>query len=105
MQHLLGDEHLHPIVKGVAGERSPKSIENRGNEGNMALERSRLRWEIAPWRPFWYLDDSERHIQSFIGGPMWRFPVEERGWLPAVYVFETYKEVYSELFTGCLQGI
>jgi HSP20 family protein len=36
----------------------------------MVLERWRPRWDITPWRPFWWLS------------------AEERGWMPAIDVFE-----------------
>lgn len=55
----------------------------------MVLERWRPRWGITPWRPFRELEDWERRLEDFFGRPMWsRLPVDERGWMPAVDVFE-----------------
>jgi HSP20 family protein len=54
----------------------------------MVLERWRPRWGIAPWRPRREIEDWERYLEDFFGRPMWRLPVEERGWMPAVDVFE-----------------
>ncbi len=47
----------------------------------MVLERWKPRWGITPWRPL-------REIEDFFERPMWRLPVEERGWMPAVDIFE-----------------
>ena len=54
----------------------------------MAIERWRPRWEIAPWRPFTELEEWERRFSDLLGRPSWRLPVAERGWMPAVDVFE-----------------
>jgi HSP20 family protein len=54
----------------------------------MVLERWRPRWGITPWRPLREIEDWEQHLEDFFGRPMWRLPVEERGWIPAVDVFE-----------------
>jgi HSP20 family protein len=57
-------------------------------EGAMAIERWRPRWGITPWRPFRELEEWERRLDDLFGRPLWRLPVEERGWMPAVDVFE-----------------
>jgi HSP20 family protein len=57
-------------------------------EDAMAIERWRPRWGITPWRPFRELEEWERRFDDLFGRPSWRLPVEERGWMPAVYVFE-----------------
>jgi HSP20 family protein len=57
-------------------------------EDAMAIERWRPGWGIAPWRPFRELDEWERRFDDLWGRPLSRLPVEERGWLPAVDVFE-----------------
>ena len=54
----------------------------------MAIERWRPRWGITPWRPFRELEEWERSFDDLFGRPLWRLPVEERGWMPAVDVFE-----------------
>ena len=54
----------------------------------MAIERWRPRWGITPWRPFRELEEWERRFDDLFGRPFWRLPVEERGWIPAVDVFE-----------------
>jgi len=54
----------------------------------MAIERWRPRWGITPWRPFRELEEWERRFDDLFGRPLWRLPVEERGWMPAVDVFE-----------------
>ena len=54
----------------------------------MAIERWRPRWGISPWRPFRELEEWERRFADLLGRPLWRLPVEERGWMPAVDVFE-----------------
>ncbi len=54
----------------------------------MAIERWRPRWGITPWRPFRELEEWERRFDDLLGQPLWRLPVEERGWVPAVDVFE-----------------
>ena len=54
----------------------------------MDLERWRPRWGITPWRPFRGLEEWERRFEDMLGRPMWRLPVEEIGWMPAVDVLE-----------------
>jgi HSP20 family protein len=54
----------------------------------MVLDRWRPRWGIAPWRPMRDIEDWERQLEDFFNRPAWRFPVEGRGWMPAVDVFE-----------------
>jgi HSP20 family protein len=54
----------------------------------MAIERWRQRWGITPWRPFRDLEEWEQRFDDLLGRPFWRLPVEERGWMPAVDVFE-----------------
>jgi HSP20 family protein len=54
----------------------------------MAIERWRPRWGITPWRPFRELEEWERRFDDVLGRSLWRLPVEERGWMPAVDVFE-----------------
>ena len=54
----------------------------------MAIERWRPRWGISPWRPLRELEEWERRLDDLFGRPLWRLPVEERGWMPAVDVFE-----------------
>jgi HSP20 family protein len=54
----------------------------------MAIERWRPRWGITPWRPFRDLEEWERRFDDLLGRPLGRWPVEERGWMPAVDVFE-----------------
>jgi HSP20 family protein len=57
-------------------------------EDAMAIERWRPRWGITPWRPFRELEEWERRFDDLLGRPLWRLPVEERSWMPAVDVFE-----------------
>jgi HSP20 family protein len=57
-------------------------------EDAMAIERWRPRWGITPWRPFRELEDWERRFDDLFGRPFGRWPVEEKGWMPAVDVFE-----------------
>jgi HSP20 family protein len=57
-------------------------------EDAMAIERWRPRWGITPWRPFRELEEWERRFDDLFERPLWRLPVEERGWMPAVDVFE-----------------
>jgi HSP20 family protein len=57
-------------------------------EDAMAIERWRPRWGISPWIPFRELEEWERRFADLLGRPLWRLPVEERGWMPAVDVFE-----------------
>jgi HSP20 family protein len=54
----------------------------------MAIERWRPRWGITPWRPLRELEEWERRFDDLLGRPLWRLPVEERGWMPAVDIFE-----------------
>jgi len=54
----------------------------------MAIERWRPRSGIMPWRPFRELEEWERRFDDLFGRPLWRLPVEEKGWMPAVDVFE-----------------
>jgi len=54
----------------------------------MAIERWRPRWGITPWRPFREMEEWERRFEDLLGRPLWRLPVEERGWMPAVDIFE-----------------
>jgi len=54
----------------------------------MAIERWRPRWGITPWRPSRELEEWERLFDDFFGRSSLRLPVEERGWMPAVDVFE-----------------
>jgi HSP20 family protein len=57
-------------------------------EDDMAIERWRPRWGITPWRPFRELEEWDRRFDDMLGRPLWRLPVDERGWMPAVDVFE-----------------
>jgi HSP20 family protein len=54
----------------------------------MVLERGRSRWGLTPWRPFGEIEDWERRLEDFFVRPMLRLPVEEKGWMPAVDIFE-----------------
>jgi HSP20 family protein len=54
----------------------------------MAIERWRPRWGITPWRPLRDLEEWERRFEDLVRRPLWRWPVEERGWMPALDVFE-----------------
>ena len=59
----------------------------------MAMERWRPGWGISPWRPFRELEEMQRRFEEIFGRPflpaMWRrVPAEERGWAPAIEVFE-----------------
>jgi HSP20 family protein len=59
----------------------------------MAMERWRPRWGVIPWRPFREMEEMERRFEDIFGHPflpaVWRrLPVEERGWAPAIEVFE-----------------
>ena len=54
----------------------------------MAIERWRPRWGITPWRPFRELEEWDRRFDDLFGRPLSRWPVEEKGWMPAVDVFE-----------------
>jgi HSP20 family protein len=57
-------------------------------EDVMAIDRWKQRWGIIPWRPFRELEEWERRFDDMFGRPLLRLPVEERGWMPAVDVFE-----------------
>jgi HSP20 family protein len=57
-------------------------------EDDMAIERWRPRWGITPWRPFRELEEWDRRFDDMLGRPLWRLPVDERGWMPALDVFE-----------------
>jgi HSP20 family protein len=57
-------------------------------EDAMAIERWRPRWGITPWRPFRELEEWDRRFDDLFGRSLWRPPLEERGWMPAVDVFE-----------------
>jgi len=58
----------------------------------MAMERWRPRWGISQWRPFPELEEMERRFEDIFGRsllPAWRrLPLEERGWVPSIDVFE-----------------
>lgn len=54
----------------------------------MAIGRWRPRGGIAPWRPFRDLEEWERRFDDLFGRALWRLPIEERSWMPAVDVFE-----------------
>lgn len=54
----------------------------------MAIERWRPRWGISPLRPFRNLEEWERRFEDLLGRPLWRLPIDEKGWIPAVDVFE-----------------
>jgi HSP20 family protein len=59
----------------------------------MAIERWRPRWHITPWRSFPELEEMERRFDEIFGRAfqprVWRrLPVEERGWAPAIEMFE-----------------
>jgi len=54
----------------------------------MAIDRWRPRWRIIPWRPFRELEEWERSFDDLFGRPLGRLPVEEKGWMPALDVFE-----------------
>jgi len=54
----------------------------------MAIEIWRPRSGITPWRPFGELEEWERRFDDLFGRPSWRLPVEGRGWMPVVDVFE-----------------
>ena len=59
----------------------------RLKEEFMVLERWRPRAGLTPWSPFRELEDWERQFENFFGRPVWR-PDGERGWMPAIDVFE-----------------
>jgi len=59
----------------------------------MTMERWRPGWGIIPWRPFRELEALEQRFDDIFGRPflpsIWRrIPIEERGWAPAIEVFE-----------------
>jgi len=58
----------------------------------MVMERWRPRWGLVPWRPFREMEEMERRFEDIFGRsllPAWRrLPLEERGWAPAIEVFE-----------------
>ena len=54
----------------------------------MVLERWRPRWGVTPWRPFGEIEDWERRFEDFFGRQMLRLPVEEKGWMPVLDIFE-----------------
>jgi HSP20 family protein len=59
----------------------------------MVMERRRPGRGIIPWRPFRELEEMERRFEDILGRPflpsVWRrLPIEERGWAPAIEVFE-----------------
>ena len=59
----------------------------------MVMERWRPGRGLIPWRPFRELEELERRLEETFGRPfpaaMWRrLPLEERGWAPAIEVFE-----------------
>jgi len=58
----------------------------------MVLERWRPSRGLTPWRPFRELEEMERRFEDIFGRsllPTWRrLPLEERGWVPALDVFE-----------------
>jgi HSP20 family protein len=57
-------------------------------EDAMAIEIWRPRWGMIPWRPFRDSEEWDRRFDDLLGRPLWRLPVDERGWMPAVDVFE-----------------
>ena len=59
----------------------------------MTMERWRPGWGITPWRPLNELEALERRLDDIFGRPLvpsvWRrIPTEERGWTPAIEVFD-----------------
>jgi len=59
----------------------------------MVMERWRPGRGLIPWRPFRGLEELERRFEDIFGQPflpsVWRrLPIEERGWAPAIEVFE-----------------
>ena len=59
----------------------------------MVIERWRLGRGLIPWRAFRELEEMERRLEEAFGRPflpiVWRcLPIEERGWAPAIEVFE-----------------
>ena len=59
----------------------------------MTMERWRPEWGLTPWKPLRELEELERHFEdifgrSFLPAVLGRLPVEQRGWVPAIEVFE-----------------
>jgi len=58
----------------------------------MAMERWRPGWGLIPWRPFRELEETGRRFEEIFSRPFlptWRrLPLEEKGWAPAIDVFE-----------------
>ena len=59
----------------------------------MVMERWKPGRGLIPWRPFRELEEMERRFEDILGRPflpsVWRrLPIEERGWAPAIEVFE-----------------
>ena len=59
----------------------------------MTMERWRPGWGIIPWRPLRELEALELRFDDIFGRPflpsIWRrTPMEERGWAPAIEVFD-----------------
>ena len=59
----------------------------------MTMERWRPGWGLTPWRPLRELEEVERRFgdifgQSFLPAAWGRLPMEQRGWTPAIEVFE-----------------
>jgi len=59
----------------------------------MTMERWRPSWGLTPWRPLGELEALERRFDDIFSRPflpsIWRrIPMEERGWAPAIEVFD-----------------
>ena len=59
----------------------------------MVMERWRPRWGLSPWRPIRDMEEMERRFdelfsRQFLPETWRRFPLEVRGWAPAIEVFE-----------------
>ena len=59
----------------------------------MTMERWRPGWGLTPWRPMRELEEVERRFEdifgrSFLPTAWGRLPMEQRGWTPAIEVFE-----------------
>ena len=59
----------------------------------MVMERWRPGRGLVPWRAFREMEEMERRLEEAFGRPFlpiaWRrLPIEERGWAPAIEVFE-----------------
>ncbi len=58
----------------------------------MTVERWRPRLGLIPWQPFREMEDMGRRFEDVLGRsfmPAWRrLPLEERGWMPSIDVFE-----------------